>query len=350
MSAFKILPCLAAAMLASACSDLSASFLVGPTQERANALRPAADPFQQALVQGYKQNAGDENFQGNYRSADRYYRKAIDASAGKTVVMEETAFWIAPTGLRSQGLHGADLQSAVDMRARLVPWIEATKASNPQAAAMQQLKYDCWIEQLAEQQYDQAAVCTPTMQVAAVAPFVPAPQAAAPCVANPDGYNQFGTLCKVSVVNFGFDRYDLMRPGQSSDSKQTAAEQAASLDHIVRQAISIKPARIDVMGRTDASGPNSYNYGLSDCRAQSVVAALRARGLPASVETRIVPLGETDLIVPTGDGVRDAQNRVVMVAYQKDRNAPLAAQPEAAPKQDAFGCGTTARHPFPPIS
>jgi hypothetical protein len=66
------------------------------------------------------------------------------------------------------------------------------------------------------------------------------------------------------------------------------------------------------------------------------------------VETRIIPMGQTDLILPTGDGVREAQNRVVMVAYQTDRNAPSAARPEMAPKQDAFGCGTS-RNPFPPI-
>jgi OmpA-OmpF porin, OOP family len=352
MNTFKTLPCLAAAMLAAGCADMSSGFAVGPSQTTANALRPAADPFQQALVQGYKQNAGDENFQGNYRSADRYYRKAINAAAGKTVEMEDTASWTAATGLRSKGLNGADLQQAIDLRAQLAPWIQATKQSNPQAAAMQQLKYDCWIEQMAEQQYDQAAVCTPSVQVAAAAPFVPAPQAAAvdPCKQNPDGYNQVGTLCKVSIVNFGFDRYDLMRPGQTSDSRQTAAEQSASLDQIMRQATAINPTRIDIMGRADASGPDSYNYGLSDCRAQSVVAALRARGLPASVETRIVPLGETDLIVPTGDGVRESQNRVVMVAYQTDRHAPLAARANAAPKQDTFRCGTSARHPFPPIS
>jgi hypothetical protein len=38
-----------------------------------------------------------------------------------------------------------------------------------------------------------------------------------------------------------------------------------------------------------------------------------------------------------------------MVAYQTNSNAPLAAQPDAAPKQDVFGCGTSARHPFPII-
>lgn len=343
MNIYKIVPCFAVALLISACSDMSPSFVVGPDQHAAKALGPVSDPYQQALFQGYKKNADDEYHQGNYRTADRYYRKAIAASGGQAVAMEEPAFWTTPSGVRAQGLHGADLQAAVDMRANLAPWIEATKHNDPQAAATQQLKFDCWIEQLSEQQYDQAAECAPTMQVAAVA-------ASAPCALNPDGYNQNGTLCKVSVVKFGFDRYDLLQAGQSSVGGQSVAEQVASLDQIMRQAELIKPARIDVMGRTDSAGPDAYNYGLSDCRARSVVAALRERGLPASVETRIVPLGKTDLIVPTGDGVREAQNRVVMVAYQTDRNAPLAAQPDAAPRQDAFGCGTSPQHPFPPLS
>jgi OOP family OmpA-OmpF porin len=350
MNICKILPSLGVALLLGACADLSPSFVVGPDQTAAKAVRPAGDPFQQALFQGYKKNADSEYIQGNYRTADRYYLKAIAASGGAPVVMEETAYWTKPSGLRDKGLYGADLQSAVEMRANLAPWIEATKHSDPQAAAAQQLKFDCWIEQMSEQQYSQAAECTPTKQMAAAA-IVPAPQAAvvAPCVQNPDGYNENGTLCKVSVVNFGFDRYDLLRPGQNSVGNQSAAEQSASLDQIVRQAKTIKPARIDVVGRTDAAGPDAYNYGLSDCRAQSVIAALKARGLPANVETRVVPMGKTDLIVPTRDGVREPQNRVVMVAYQTNSNAPLAAQPDAAPKQDVFGCGTSARHPFPII-
>ncbi len=350
MNIYKILSSLAAVLLVGTCADLGPSFAVGPDQTAAKAVRPAGDPFQQALFQGYKNNADSEYIQGNYRTADRYYLKAIAASGGVPVVMEETAYWTKPSGLRDQGLHGVDLETAAAMRANLAPWIEANKLSDPQAAAAQQLKFDCWIEQMSEQQYDQAAECKPTMQMAA-APIVPTPQAAviAPCVQNPDGYNENGTLCKVSVVNFGFDRYDLLKSGQNSVGNQSAAEQSASLDQIVRQAKTIKPARIDVMGRTDAAGPDAYNYGLSDCRAQSVVAELKARGLPASVETRIVPMGKTNLIVPTRDGVREPQNRVVMVAYQTSSNAPLAAQPDAAPKQDVFGCGTTLRHPFPII-
>jgi outer membrane protein OmpA-like peptidoglycan-associated protein len=341
-------------MLVGACSDLGPSFVVGGSQDEARALAPVADPFQQALVDGYTKNADDEYYQGNYRTADLYYLKAIATADGKNTVMEQPSFWTVATGDRAQGLHGADKQSADNMRANLAPWISANRQSEPHAAAVQQLKYDCWIEQMSEQQYNQAAICGPTLQTAA-AP-APAPAAAPPlastaslCMQDPSGYNENGTLCRVSVVNFAFDRYGLLRPGQDSVGGQTAAEQAASLDQILSQVKTIKPARIDVMGRTDSSGTNAYNYGLSDCRAQSVVAALRARGLPASVETRIIPMGQTDLILPTGDGVREAQNRVVMVAYQTDRNAPLAARPEMAPRQNAFGCGTS-RHPFPPLS
>lgn len=352
MNMYKVLPCLTAVVLVGACSDLGPSLVVGGDQDRARAIAPVADPFQQALVDGYTKNADDEYDQANYRTADLYYLKAIATADGKNTVMEQPSFWTVATGDRAQGLHGADKQSADDMRANLAPWIEANRQINPHAAAVQQLKYDCWIEQMSEQQYNQAALCSPTLQTAAA----PAPAAAPPpastaslCMQDPSGYNESGTLCRVSVVNFAFDRYDLLRPGQDSVGGQTAAEQAAALDQILSQVKTIKPARIDVMGRTDSSGTNAYNYGLSDCRARSVVAALRARGLPASVETRIIPMGQTDLILPTGDGVREEQNRVVMVAYQTDRNAPLAARPEMAPAQNAFGCGTS-RHPFPPIS
>lgn len=352
MNIHKIFPCLTAVVLVGACSDLGPSFVVGGSQDEARAVAPVADPFQQALVDGYTKNADDEYYQGNYRTADLYYQKAIATADGKDSVMEQPSFWTVATGDRAQGLHGADKQSAENMRANLAPWIVANRHINPHAAAIQQLKYDCWIEQMSEQQYNQAAICGPTMQVAAApAPAAAPPQAstASLCMQDPSGYNESGTLCRVSVVNFAFDRYGLLQLGQDSVGGQTAAEQAASLDQILSQVKTIKPARIDVMGRTDSSGTDAYNYGLSDCRARSVVAALRARGLPESVETRIIPMGQTDLILPTGNGVREAQNRVVMVAYQTDRNAPLAARPEMAPKQDAFGCGTS-RHPFPPIS
>ncbi|GAB6051735.1 hypothetical protein JCM17960_05550 [Magnetospira thiophila] len=343
----KILSSVALVTLLGACADMTSGFVVGGDQNTANALRPVADPFQQALVEGYKQQGNEDYLEGNYRSADRFYQKASDTATGKTVKMENPAFWTTSTGDRTKGLNGSDLQQVVDMRARLVPWIETTKLSDPKAAATQQVKFDCWIEEMAEQQYEHAKMCQPVMKVAALE--TPMPQLAStsmPCAQNPEGYNQYGTLCKVSVINFGFDRYDLLKSGQNDVGDQSVMEQKAELDQIMRQVESIKPARIDVMGRADSSGPDAYNYGLSECRARSVVAALRTLGLHESIETRIVPMGSTDLIVSTGNNVREPQNRVVMVAFHTDRNAPTSARPEIAPMKDEFGCGSR-RHPYP---
>ena len=54
------------------------------------------------------------------------------------------------------------------------------------------------------------------------------------------------------VIYFAWDRYDLLNP-RETDRKQTVDAQAAALDLMVRQIQTIKPARIDVIGRADAS-------------------------------------------------------------------------------------------------
>ncbi|HEX3498648.1 MAG TPA: OmpA family protein [Stellaceae bacterium] len=164
------------------------------------------------------------------------------------------------------------------------------------------------------------------------------------CAANPNGLDANGKLCQEGVVYFAWDRYDLLNP-RETDRKQTVDAQAAALDLIVRQVNTIKPARIDVIGHASASGPEDYNYGLSECRARTVADALRARGLPAGIDIRTIALGKTDLVVPTADGIRDPANRVVMVAYQTDRNAPPARQPAPPPKKDLFNCGGP-KHPL----
>src|SRR3546814_7900195 len=112
MKLYKVRPCLTFAMLAGSCLDLGPRLVVGGDQERARALPPVADPFQQALVDGYTKNADDEYEQGNYRTADLYYLKAIATANGNDTVMEEPTFWTVATGDRAQGLHGADQQSA----------------------------------------------------------------------------------------------------------------------------------------------------------------------------------------------------------------------------------------------
>jgi len=72
---------------------------------------------------------------------------------------------------------------------------------------------------------------------------------------------------------------------------------------------------IDVSGYTDTSGTPVYNQGLSERRAKAVAAQLVADGVSASeIETHAY--GETHLLVPTGPGVREPQNRRVEIVLQ----------------------------------
>jgi outer membrane protein OmpA-like peptidoglycan-associated protein len=72
---------------------------------------------------------------------------------------------------------------------------------------------------------------------------------------------------------------------------------------------------IDVSGYTDTSGTPVYNQGLSERRAQAVAAQLVTDGVPMS-EIVTHAYGETHLLVPTGPGVREPQNRRVEIVLQ----------------------------------
>ena len=73
--------------------------------------------------------------------------------------------------------------------------------------------------------------------------------------------------------------------------------------------------RVELVGKADLSGTDPYNMALSQRRADRVRDALVAGGVPADrIDTRWV--GDREPPVPTAAGVRDAQNRVVEVAFQ----------------------------------
>src|SRR5215469_16480102 len=324
MRVLRALPLLATLLLVAACQ----SFSVGYKQREARSLTPAADPFQQTLYDGYMKLADEQYGENDYWNSDDFYRKAIAAAHGEAVGPEDSARWT---------LTDADRRQVEALRPQLIAWVAANKATNPQAAAREQVNFDCWIEELSEKEYGDAEMCKPKMVIADRG-------ISADCTANPDGRDANGRLCQEAVIYFAFDRYDLLNAGEDNDRKQTAAAQAQVLDLILRQVRTLKPARIDIVGRADAAGPEDYNYGLSECRAQAVAMELKKRGLPP-VEIRTVPLGKTDLVVPTPDGVRDPANRVVMLAYQDNASAPLAHLPAPKPKKDLFGCGT--RHKLP---
>jgi outer membrane protein OmpA-like peptidoglycan-associated protein len=77
----------------------------------------------------------------------------------------------------------------------------------------------------------------------------------------------------------------------------------------------VQYTRIEVNGYTDTSGTPKYNQGLSVRRAQTVAAELVKDGVPRNA-IGIQGFGDTHLLVPTGPGVREPQNRRVEIVVR----------------------------------
>jgi len=74
-------------------------------------------------------------------------------------------------------------------------------------------------------------------------------------------------------------------------------------------------AKVTCTGHTDTVGPARYNMALSLRRANAVKDTLVREGVPAQAIT-VIGKGESQLLVPTGDNVREPQNRRVEIVVQ----------------------------------
>ena len=95
--------------------------------------------------------------------------------------------------------------------------------------------------------------------------------------------------------------------------KATLSERArAIVKEAAENSTRVQYTRLEVNGYTDTSGTPSYNQGLSLRRARAVAAELVRDGVPPSAISA-QGLGDTNLLVSTGAGVREAQNRRVEI-------------------------------------
>ncbi len=108
---------------------------------------------------------------------------------------------------------------------------------------------------------------------------------------------------KTYLVFFDWDKADITPKAASIIAQAAADSKTESVTTIV------------VNGYTDTSGTPVYNQGLSVRRAKAVEAQLVADGVSAS-EITAQGFGDTDLLVPTGPGVREPQNRRVEIILQ----------------------------------
>jgi outer membrane protein OmpA-like peptidoglycan-associated protein/outer membrane protein W len=108
------------------------------------------------------------------------------------------------------------------------------------------------------------------------------------------------TPARSYLVFFDWDKATL-----TDRARQIIAEASAN-------STKVQYTRIEVNGYTDTSGTPQYNQGLSVRRAQAVAAELVKDGVPQAAIS-IQGFGETHLLVPTGPGVRELQNRRVEI-------------------------------------
>jgi outer membrane protein OmpA-like peptidoglycan-associated protein len=131
----------------------------------------------------------------------------------------------------------------------------------------------------------------------------PAPVAAAPAPAPAPMAAPAPAPARTFLVFFDWDKSDL-----TPRATQIIAEAASDSK-------SSSVTTLDVSGYTDTSGTPDYNQGLSQRRAEAVAGQLETDGVPTA-EIEIHAYGETHLLVPTGPGVREPQNRRVEIVLQ----------------------------------
>lgn len=143
----------------------------------------------------------------------------------------------------------------------------------------------------------------PAPKVAAQQAAAPLPPAPAPAPAPAPKPVQAAPIPKNFMIFFDFDKSDLTPAAQSILTQAADAFKKQGSVHVA------------LTGYTDTVGSVEYNLKLSVRRAEAAKKFLVNLGVPAN-EIGTVGKGKTDLLVPTKDGVREAQNRRVQIVLE----------------------------------
>lgn len=184
---------------------------------------------------------------------------------------------------------------------------------NTRMVADAQVAYDCWaIHQQSEQNASHNMYrCEKNFQ-ALINALDTAPAVAAQPVLYDVEYTH--------DVYFGFDSADLT-PEMRTRLDEIKQKLAANNNQPNGQA-----KRIALQGFADRSGPATYNQALSERRVRAVASYLGITPVDAA-QVDVRAFGETNLPVPTADGVREPANRVTKVMVVREKVAQPA-QPQ----------------------
>lgn len=255
--------------------------------------------FNQGLQAGYAELSEDRSdawlgADWDFVDGELFNHKARTAAKNSVVLPD------APMDRELSEEQAATFQAALerlrrgfDMGARYVA---------PADASFAQVKYDCWIEATEDGRTGDAEACRAEFESAMAAVEAQANfaltdvdyQSPAPAmVAKTPTADQF-------IVLFDFDS-TVYAPGNGT-----------IVSEALNAALVNSGRSIDITGHTDSSGAIAYNQTLSERRANRVIDELVSGGVdPTRIGGRGV--GETQLLIPTGDGVREEGNRAVVI-------------------------------------
>lgn len=251
--------------------------------EKLNNTAAIGSEFNRALASEYRELANYEQFQMfDYRDAERHAMKGLMAAADKETTPATFDDYMIDAA------HTGELQAA---RGRLLAvFTRDSRNLLPHESAVAQSRFDCWMEQQEEGfQLDDIKACREEFRAAIAAIEDKLNAKAGDKTADHAAADKF-------IVFFGFDSTAI--PASADSILSNAAHVIAKKDGVI----------VDVVGYTDTSGPDAYNKALSQRRAAAVREALIKRGV-SDKQITTSGRGETHLLVPTADGVREPSNR-----------------------------------------
>jgi len=94
------------------------------------------------------------------------------------------------------------------------------------------------------------------------------------------------------------------------------SDDAATLDKVAQAWRARPAAHLQLAGHSDRSGSEAVNRAAGLRRAQAARKELERRGIPRNAMS-IASFGEDQPLVPTEDGVREVQNRRVVIIIEE---------------------------------
>ncbi len=286
--------CAAMLMFLASCQNFEGAFSAEENIEQAKMAGPPAQPFNAALQEEYIGIAQMEVDEADWMHGDTFARKGIAAGNGEMVMPEDPANWMLPADMTGEfGSARARLLGALEGNGR-------TKA--PNEAARAQAMYDCWIQEQeikneGHQPEDIEACRAEFLNALSAVELAIVPEPEPEPVAAPAPAPE--PVARDYLVYFDFDKTDIR------------ADAASILDRVVAAMDEVGSNSVTLVGHTDTMGPAEYNQTLSVGRAFSVVEYLKSKGITSGAAAS--GKGQSDLRVPTPDGVEKQENRRVEI-------------------------------------